>query len=174
MLAVISKMEEQLAALKTMVLASEKIEVPSTEGLPGSDYDLDAKRFTPDGRELLPDPPKVIYVDLPKESKVEAPDEDTVLGCQIITELPDFYTGKCSVLKIQKRYFDNSDKGFEHLWIDKYHVCITACDREMKVIGTHVTHWNNLAKFHAALLKKGINTHDKKTWMPKTLLFDLD
>lgn len=162
MLAVISKMEEQLSALKEMVLSAQE---SVNEVKP---------QVTEDGRELLPDPPKVIYVDLPKESKVEAPDEDTVLGCQIITELPDFYTGKCSVLKIQKRYFDNSDKGFEHLWIDKYHVCITACDREMKVIGTHVTHWNNLAKFHAALLKKGINTHDKKTWMPKTLLFDLD
>ena len=157
MLAVISKMEEQLEALKAMVLQESVKEAKP--------------QVTEDGRELLPDPPKVIYVNLPKEAKVEAPDADTVLGCKIITSLPDFYSGKCSVLKIHKRYFDN---GQPKLFIDKYHVVITACDSDMKVIGEIVTHWNNLSKFHAELLKKGINTHSKDNWMPKTLLFDLD
>ena len=170
-MAIISSMEMQLAALKTMVLASEKIEVPSTEGLPGSDYDLDAKRFTPDGRELLPEPPKVIYVDIPEKVKKEIPDDDAKLGCAIITSLPDFYNGKCSVLRIHKRYFDN---GQPKLYIDKYHVVIEACDAKLSVIGSTVTHWNNLSKFHAELLKRGINTHDKENWKPKTLLFDLD
>jgi hypothetical protein len=170
-MAIISSMEMQLAALKELVVAEEVIEAPSTEGLPGSDYDLDAKRFTPDGRELLPEPPKVIYVDIPEKVKKEIPDEDAKLGCQIITSLPDFYNGKCSVLKVHKRYFDN---GQPKLFIDIYHVVIEAYDANMKQIGSYTTHWNNLSKFHTELLKRGINTHDKKNWKPKTLLLDLD
>jgi hypothetical protein len=110
----------------------------------------------------LPDPPKVIYLE---------PDEETVIGCKILTELPDFYTGKCSVLKVHKRWFNN---GQPRLFIDKYHVVIEAYDANMELLGSTVTHWNNLGKFHVELIKRGINTHSKDNWKPKTLLFDLD
>ena len=115
----------------------------------------------------LPDPPAEVHIDIPEN----APDEDAKLGCAIITSLPDFYNGKCSVLKVHKRYFDN---GQPKLFIDIYHVVIEAYDANMKQIGSYTTHWNNLSKFHTELLKRGINTHDKKNWKPKTLLFDLD
>lgn len=118
--------------------------------------------------EELPAPPAEVHIDIPEDN---APDEDAKLGCAIITSLPDFYNGKCSVLKIHKRYFDN---GQPKLFIDIYHVVIEACDANMAVIGSTVTHWNNLSKFHAELRKRGINTHAKGNWMPKTILLDLD
>lgn len=122
--------------------------------------------------KALPAPPTEIHVDISIESiGKKAPDEETMLGCQIITDLPDFYNGKCSVLKLQKRYFDN---GQPKLYIDKYHVVITALDVKGNSIGSIVTHWNNLAKFHAALMQRGINTHSKTNWMPKTIWLDLD
>lgn len=110
--------------------------------------------------EELPAPPAEIEVD-----------EDIILGCSILTTLPDFYDGKCSVLKIHKRYFDN---GQPKLYIDKYHVVIEAYNASMKLLGSYVTHWNNLSKFHVELIKMGINTHSKDNWKPKTILLDLD
>ena len=155
-IAVISKMQEQLAELKAMVLAESVNENPSQE-TPVIEEDI-----------TLPDPPAVVYVDIPEDN---TPDEDAILGCKIITDLPDFYDGKCSVLKIHKRWFDN---GQPKLFIDKYHVVIEAYDGSMKLLGSHVTHWNNLAKYHVELIKMGINTHSKENWMPKTILLDLD
>lgn len=168
-LAAISKMEEQLAALKTLLLAEEVIEAPSTEGLPGSDFDEDSKKFTPDGREILPDPPKVIYIDIPKEEKPL--DDEAILGCQIITELGIDYSGTARAIRIHKLYFDN---GQPRLYINKYKVVIELCDFNMQVLKSVTTHWNNLSKFHVELIKRGINTHNKENWMPKTILLDLD
>lgn len=169
-LAVISSMEMQLAELKKLVTAEEEVIVPpSTEGLGGSDYDLDAKRFTPDGRELLPDPPAEIHIDVEKLEKKADP--EAMLGCQIITELPDFYKGKCSVLRLHKLYFDN---GQPKLYINKYKVVVIALDEKMQEIGRIVTHWNNLSKFHAELTKRGINTHYGDNWHPKEINLDLD
>lgn len=170
-LAIISSMEMQLAALKELVSAEEIIEVPSTEGLPGSDYDIDSKNLTSDGRELLPEPPAEIHVDIEVLKDTRKPDPESVLGCQIITALPDFYTGKCSVLRLHKLYFNN---GKPKLYINKYKVVVIALDDKMNEIGRTVTHWNNLAKFHAELSKRGINTHHGDNWMPKIINLDLD
>ena len=128
-MAIISSMEMQLAELKKLVTAEEVIVPPSTEELGGSDYDLDAKRFTSDGREILPDPPAEIHIDVERlEKKV---DPEAMLGCQIITELPDFYKGKCSVLRLHKLYFDN---GQPKLYINKYKVVVIALDDKMNEI----------------------------------------
>ena len=169
-MAIISSMEMQLAELKKLVTAEDKVIVPpSTKELGGSDYDLDAKRFTPDGREILPDPPAEIHIDVEKlEKKV---DPEAMLGCQIITELPDFYKGKCSVLRLHKLYFDN---GQPKLYINKYKVVVIALDDKMNEIGRIITHWNNLSKFHTELSKRGINTHSGDNWMPKVINLDLD
>ena len=130
--------------------------------------EADSTPVIEDEVEELPAPPAEVHIDIPKDN---APDEDAKLGCAIITSLPDFYNGKCSVLKVHKRYFNN---GQPKLFIDIYHVVIEACDANMKVIGSMVTHWNNLSKFHTELIARGINTHAKENWMPKTVLLDLD
>jgi hypothetical protein len=122
-------------------------------------------------REELPAPPAEIHVDIEVLKKAEEPDPEAVLGCQIITELPDFYQGTCSVLRLHKLYFDN---GQPKLYINKYKVVIDLCNSKMEVIKTVTTHWNNLAKFHTELIARGINTHAKENWMPKTILLDLD
>lgn len=103
-----------------------------------------------------------------KEDKV---DEDTLLGCQIISALPDFYTGKCTLLKIHKRYFDN---GLPKYFIDKYHVVVEAYDDNMNKLGEIVTHWSNLSKFHIALINKGINKHLGAKWLPLTLVLEIN
>lgn len=162
LLAAISKMEEQLAALKELVLAERPVN-ESQEEAPVVNEEPE--------REELPDPPKVIYVDLPKEEPKEEVDEDVMLGCQIITSLPDFYSGECRLLKLHKRYFDN---GQPKLFIDKYHVVVEAYDINMKPLGSYTTHWNNLSKFHVELIKRGINGHKKDNWKPNTVCLDLD
>ena len=170
-MAIISSMEMQLASLKELVNAEEVIEVPSTEGLPGSDYDLDSKNLIPDDREILPEPPAEVYVDIEVLKKPKKPDSEAMLGCQIITALPDFYHGKCSVLRLHKLYFDN---GQPKLYINKYKVVVIALDSNMNEIGRTITHWNNLTKFHMELIKRGINTHHGDNWMPKVINLDLD
>ena len=119
----------------------------------------------------LPDPPAVVYVDMPKDNKDEQPDEDAILGCKIITDLGIDYSGVCSVIKMHKLYFDN---GQPKLYINKYKVVIELYNSRMEIIKSMTTHWNNLAKFHTELISRGINTHSKDNWMPKTILLDLD
>ena len=158
-MAIISSMEMQLVALKELVAAEEVVNENPVEETPVIDSDEDI---------TLPDPPAEIHIDMPEDN---APDEECVLGCQIITSLPDFYKGKCSVLRLHKQYFDN---GQPKLYINKYRVVVIALDDKMHEIGRIVTHWNNLAKFHAELTKKGINTHTGENWMPKVINLDLD
>ena len=151
-LAQISKIENELSVLKALVNTEE--EVVSNPVV-----------------EELPAPPAEIHVDIEVLKKTEEPDPEAVLGCQIITELPDFYQGTCSVLRLHKLYFDN---GQPKLYINKYKVVVIALDNKMHEIGRIVTHWNNLAKFHAELSKRGINTHTGENWMPKIINLDLD
>lgn len=169
-IAAIQQLKRQIAALEELVTnenhqgetPDDTLVVNEASNVPVVEKEIKA----------LPAPPTEIHVDISIESVgKQAPDEETMLGCQIITDLPDFYNGKCSVLKLQKRYFDN---GQPKLYIDKYHVVITALDVKGNSIGSIVTHWNNLAKFHAALMQRGINTHSKTNWMPKTIWLDLD
>ena len=143
-LAQISKIENELSVLKTLVNTEEEVvNNPVVEELPA--------------------PPAEIHVDIEVLKKTEEPDPESVLGCQIITELPDFYQGTCSVLRLHKLYFDN---GQPKLYINKYKVVVIALDNKMHEIGRIVTHWNNLAKFHAELSRRGINTHTGENWMP--------
>ena len=173
MLVAIHKMEEQLNsaaeqlnALKEMVLLSmhESESVNESEETPV----INEEPVVEEGEEL-PAPPKVVYVDMPKEEpKV---DDEVILGCQIITSLPDFYSGECRLIKLHKRYFDN---GQPKLYIDKYHVVVEAYDINMRLLGSHTTHWSNLSKFHVELIKRGINKHNKDNWKPNTVCLDLD
>ena len=151
-LAQISKIENELSVLKALVNTEEEVvNNPVVEELPA--------------------PPAEIHVDIEVLKKTEEPDPEAVLGCQIITELPDFYQGTCSVLRLHKLYFDN---GQPKLYINKYKVVVIALDNKIHEIGRIVTHWNNLAKFHAELTKRGINTHTGENWMPKIINLDLD
>ena len=151
-LAQISKIENELSVLKTLVNTEEEVvNNPVVEELPA--------------------PPAEIHVDIEVLKNTKEPDPEAVLGCQIITELPDFYQGTCSVLRLHKLYFDN---GQPKLYINKYKVVVIALDNKMHEIGRIVTHWNNLAKFHAELSKRGINTHTGENWMPKIINLDLD
>lgn len=152
-------MEMQLASLKELVNAEEEGETEN------------ASPVVNEEREELPPPPSTIFLDveLLKRSNA-APDEEAMLGCQIITALPDFYKGKCSVLRLHKMYFDN---GKPKLYINKYKVVVIALDDSMREIGRMVTHWNNLSKFHDKLIARGINTHHGDNWMPKVINLDL-
>lgn len=150
-LAQISKIENELSVLKALVNTEEVVNNPVVEELPA--------------------PPAEIHVDIEVLKKAEEPDPEAMLGCQIITELPDFYHGRCSVLRLHKLYFDN---GQPKLYINKYKVVVIALDDKMNEIGRITTHWNNLAKFHAELSKRGINTHTGENWMPKVINLDLD
>ena len=118
--------------------------------------------------EELSAPPAEVHIGIPKDN---TPDEDAILGCKILTDLGIDYNGVCSVIKMHKLYFDN---GQPKLYINKYKVVINLYNSEMEVIKTVTTHWNNLAKFHTELIARGINTHAKENWMPKTILLDLD
>lgn len=150
-LAQISKIENELSVLKALVDTEEVVSNPVVEELPA--------------------PPAEIHVDIEALKPSKEVDPEAVLGCQIITELPDFYQGTCSVLRLHKLYFDN---GQPKLYINKYKVVVIALDNKMHEIGRIVTHWNNLAKFHAELSKRGINTHTGENWMPKIINLDLD
>jgi len=150
-LAQISKIENELSVLKALVNTEEVVNNPVVEELPA--------------------PPAEIHVDIEVLKKTEEPDPEAMLGCQIITELPDFYHGRCSVLRLHKLYFDN---GQPKLYINKYKVVVIALDNKMHEIGRMITHWNNLSKFHAELSKRGINTHTGENWMPKIINLDLD
>lgn len=151
-LAQISKIENELSVLKTLVNTEEEVvNNPVVEELPA--------------------PPAEIHVDIDVLKPSKEVDPEAVLGCQIITSLPDFYQGTCSVLRLHKLYFDN---GQPKLYINKYKVVVIALDNKMHEIGRMITHWNNLSKFHAELSKRGINTHTGENWMPKIINLDLD
>ena len=162
-MAIISSMEMQLAALKELVAAEEVVNENPVEETPVIEQNEE--------REELPAPPAEIHVDIEVLKNTKEPDPESVLGCQIITSLPDFYQGTCSVLRLHKLYFDN---GQPKLYINKYKVVIIALDNKMHEIGRMITHWNNLSKFHAELSKRGINTHTGENWMPKIINLDLD
>lgn len=169
MLAAIHQMEEQLNAFKEMILLSMHEEESVANESQDETPVINEEPVVEEERKELPAPPEVIYVDMPKEEpKV---DDEVMLGCQIITSLPDFYSGECRLIKLHKRYFDN---GQPKLYIDKYHVVVEAYDINMQLLGSYTTHWNNLSKFHVELIKRGINKHSKDNWKPNTVCLDLD
>lgn len=157
LLELISQTESLLKSLQSALAEEESVNENPTQETPVESIEEEV--------EELPAPPKEIYIDMPEDN------EDVILGCKILTELPSFYDGECRLMKLHKRYFDN---GQPKLFIDKYHVVIEAYDVNMQLLGSYTTHWNNLSKFHADLLSRGINTHKKDNWMPKVVVLDLD
>lgn len=157
-MAVLEDLKRQLANCQCAVAKLEELIKEETPEVPVIEEEVEA----------LPEPPAEIML---TPDKGEEDNADVVLGCSILTDLPSFYDGKCSVLKLHKRYFDN---GKPKLYIDKYHVVIEAYDASMKLLGSYVTHWDNISKYHIELIKRGINTHKGSNWVPKTVLLDLD
>lgn len=127
-LARISSIEKELSALKELVKAEEKAVVIKKVYIVPSIV----KRFTSDGRELLPEPPKVIYVDVEDEEDKEEQKLNEKLGCKLITELPDFYRGKCTHLEVQISY---SDHGKKELYRNKNYIVFRAYNK-LKLLGT--------------------------------------
>lgn len=127
-LARISSIEKELSALKELVKAEEKsVVIKKVYIMPSV-----VKRFTDDGRELLPPPPKVIYVDIDEEDEAVAK-EDSHLGWNILNDLGDFYRGRAAVVEIQRRYKDhNNPKG---LWFSKDTMVVRVYDKKYKLLG---------------------------------------
>ena len=125
--------------------------------------------------EELPAPPAEVHID----TEDNTPDEETIIACQILSKLPDFYNGTCRSIVLQKQWHDNSDKGYTKLHINKYKVVITAEDIEGNSIGTTIVHWNALAEWHVFLIGRGINKHKETdnphtNWMPKKVSLCID
>jgi len=105
-------------------------------------------------------------VNLPSNEPKQQDIDDCMLGCMLITSLKDFYDGKCAVLRVQKRYVDN---GLAKVYLDKHNVIFTALDHDGRELGSKKVLWNKLWKYQIELIKRGINTHDAETWMPKAI-----
>lgn len=171
-LAAIQQLEEQLAVLKSLVLAEESVNVSSeeTHEIPVINEDEDI---------TLPDPPAEVTIDMPEETMPCCPDyssmsykEEVVLGCKILTIVgTDFYKGKCAFIRVHKQYFDN---GKPKLYINKYKVVVTAFDIDGEFLGEIIVHWDFLKEVHLELIKLGINTHSKDNWMPKVITLFTD
>lgn len=124
----------------------------------------------------LPDPPAEVHIDIPEDN---TPDEETIVACQILSKLPDFYNGTCRSIVLQKQWHDNSDKGYTKLHINKYKVVIVAEDIDGNSIGTTTVHWNTLTEWHAFLINRGINKHKETdnphtNWMPNKVSLCID
>jgi hypothetical protein len=167
----VANVQCEIAALEELLVANENHQEETPDETPVVNEVSNEASNVPiieEEVEELPAPPAEVHIDIPEDN---APDEDAILGCKIITDLGIDYSGVCSVIKMHKLYFDN---GQPKLYINKYKVVIDLCNSKMEVIKTVTTHWNNLAKFHTELIARGINTHAKENWMPKTVLLDLD
>ena len=135
-----------------------------------------------EGTTLL-EPPTEVHIDIPKDS---TPDEETIIACQILSKLPDFYNGTCRSIVLQKQWHDNSNKinpktgkNYDKLHINKYKVVVTAEDIEGYPLGSIIIHWDTLAKWHDFLISKGINKHKETdnphtNWMPEEVSLCID
>jgi hypothetical protein len=104
----------------------------------------------------------------------DEPDTEEDLGREILQHLKIDEPG-ASVLRLQKRYFDNN---CEKLFIDKWHVNVTLLNNDMRVIKTQTVTWKSLTKFHYLLKRRGIDRHTvsadpHKNWMPRVINLDL-
>ena len=117
-------------------------------------------------KQLLAEDCGSVDVNLPSDEPKQHDIDDCTLGCMLITSLKDFYDGKCAVLRVQKRYVDN---GLAKVYLDKNNVIFTALDHDGRELGSKKVLWNKLGKYQIELIKRGINTHDAETWMPKAI-----
>jgi len=131
--------------------------------------------------EKLPAPPEVIYIDIPKEEEEEE-DNDAIIGCQILTKFPNFYSGQCRVLGVHLKYKDylgkvnpkNGKVNTKYLIYNDY-VILVAKAFDGKILGTKQVAWKALSTWHTILRRRGIMDYRKnKNWMPTTILFNLD
>ena len=144
-LAAIQAIEEQFSVLKSLVDA-EPVEVEKVEQVVVEKTTVTTTKTT--------------------NEFVLSYDDEVKLSCGILSQLPLFYDGKCTYIKIHKRYQDN---GKPKVFLDKNRVVITAYNDNDAVIGSITVMWDNLMKYQIPLIQMGINTHDKTTWMPKVL-----
>ena len=162
-LAAIHQMEEQLATLKAMVAEEE---TPIEEPIKEEDT-------------TLPDPPAEVEVHIPEDKEESTTpskgymthDEEVRLGCTIISELPDFYKGKCSYLILHKEY---KDYGKPKFFINKHKVVITAYDINGESLGSISTAWDNLRNYQIPLINLGINTHKGAQWKPTEVVLSVE
>lgn len=108
----------------------------------------------------------------PEDSGI--PDDEELLGRRILKTLK-MDDSKCSVLRLQKRYYDN---GSDKLYIDRWHVNVTMLDKEMNVISEKTVTWKALNDYHYQLRRRGLERHhvsdDPHTnWMPNIVNLDL-
>lgn len=163
-MAAIQQLKSQIAALEELVNENHQEETPA---------DTPVVNKVEEEVEELPAPPAEIHI------KDNTPDEETVVACQILSKLPDFYEGTCRSIVLQKQWHDNSEKGYTKLHINKYKVIVTAEDIEGNPIGTTIVHWNTLAKWHSFLIGRGINKHKETdnphtNWMPNEVSLCID
>ena len=101
-------------------------------------------------------------------------DDEEKLGREILKVL-DMETDQCSVIRLQKKYYDN---GCEKLFIDKWHVVVTLLNINMEIIDEKTVLWKTLLPFHYQLKARGIERHSvsddpRKNWLPNTINLDL-
>ena len=101
-------------------------------------------------------------------------DDEEKLGREILKVL-DMETDQCSVIRLQKKYYDN---GCEKLFIDKWHVVVTLLNINMEIIDEKTVLWKTLLPFHYQLKARGIEKHSvsddpHKNWMPQIINLDL-
>lgn len=177
-MAALDQVKEQLAncqcaVAKLEILINEESPVESPTEIPVIEEEV----------ETLPEPPKEIHVDLPKEV-----DEEVVVGCQILNKIVsvvgDFYDGVCDCLRLQKVYYDNTGKidkkgkAVDRLFISPSKVRVTALNIEGNAIGEVIIHQDNLVAWQAFLSKRKLYSHktDKdphKNWWPYIVNLEL-
>ena len=113
-------------------------------------------------------------IDISETKDVADNDDEEKLGREILKVL-DMETNQCSVIRLQKKYYDN---GCEKLFIDKWHVVVTLLNCNMEIIDEKTVLWKTLLPFHYQLKARGIERHSvsddpHKNWLPNTINLDL-
>jgi len=117
---------------------------------------------------------KAYSINIESNFPVEEDDEEKVLAQNIMRDLK-IDNDKCSVLRLQKRYYDN---GCEKLFIDRWHVKLTMLDDMMKVLDEKIVTWKSLSAYHQQLRARGLERHKEsddphQNWMPNIINLDL-
>ena len=117
---------------------------------------------------------KAYSINIESNFPVEEDDEEKVLGQNILRDLK-IDNDKCSVLRLQKCYYDN---GCEKLFIDRWHVKLTMLDDMMKVLDEKIVTWKSLSAYHQQLRARGLERHKEsddphQNWMPNIINLDL-
>ena len=117
---------------------------------------------------------KAYSINIESNFPVEEDDEEKVLGQNILRDLK-IDNDNCSVLRLQKCYYDN---GCEKLFIDRWHVKLTMLDDKMKVLDEKIVTWKSLSAYQQQLRARGLERHKEsddphQNWMPNIINLDL-